>query len=159
MTTKDIAQDLRINAILGNDDSDFDKCVKLFFEHLTANLKLPCEVTGIVPLGWEEPYILGVRDGMEYEMLKKTQPSHDDRFELRKLECGVGSEWMLHPVEDIGACCRRISDGREFILGAVELRVTDKASPNYQLLEDYACWFVNHKWHWPMTTWTGRPAR
>lgn len=38
---------------------------------------------------------------------------------------------------------RRKSDSREFYLGLSEIEAVDKKSENYQLLEDYAVWFVN----------------
>ena len=38
---------------------------------------------------------------------------------------------------------RRIADGREFVLGLSELEATDRNSPNFQLLDDYAAWFGN----------------
>ena len=144
MVRRDDAQDRRIKAILGNQEClACDEGLIRFFDHLQANLQLPCEVIGDEDFGWEEPYILGGWNREEYERLKKTQPSYTDRFELHKLELGVVSEWMLY--EDIAAYCRRSSDGREFILGTVELNATDKTSPNYQLLKDYASWFVNDR--------------
>ena len=139
-------QDCRIEAIVGDDeDLDFHKGVKRFFKYLKAHLQLPCEVTGIEDFRWEEPYILGGWDRKEYQQLKKTQPSYTERFELEKIKHGTASEWMLYQGEDIAACVRRISDGREFILGLAEMKAIDKASPNYQLLDDYACWFVNSR--------------
>jgi hypothetical protein len=47
--------------------------------------------------------------------------------------------------EDIAAHVRRISDGKKFVLGLAELEATDKKSPNFQLLDDYAVWFVNNR--------------
>ena len=55
------------------------------------------------------------------------------------------SEWMLFWGDDIGANVRRISDGKEFLLGLSELEATDKKSKNYQLLDDYSFWFVNNR--------------
>jgi hypothetical protein len=54
-----------------------------------------------------------------------------------------------HPVGgdgcDIIAIVRRKSDGKDFHLGLVELGVTDKKSPNFQLIDDYAVWLVNNR--------------
>jgi len=145
MPDKD-AQDLRIEAILGDDqDLDFDEAVAVFFKHLKANLQLPCEVTGIEDFRWEEPYVLGGWDQDEYEQLKKTQPSYEDHYELLEIRAEGWSEWMMFYGEDIAAHVRRMSDGKEFILGLSELEATDKKSPNHQLIDDYAVWFVNSR--------------
>jgi hypothetical protein len=44
--------------------------------------------------------------------------------------------------EDIGACVRRILDGKEFVLGLAELKAVDKKAKNHERLDDYAVWFV-----------------
>ena len=140
------AQDRRIEAIRGDDEvSDFDGAVAVFFRHFKANLQLPCEVTGIEDFRWEEPYVLGVWGQDEYEQLKRTQPSHEDRYELLEISREGWSKWKMFYADDIAAHVRRISDGREFILGLAELEATDKKSPNHQLIDDYAVWFVNSR--------------
>jgi hypothetical protein len=145
MTKRD-AQDERIAAILGDDeDMDLEACVSVFFKYLKAHLQFPCQVTGCEDFQWEEPYVIGGWDRREYERLKKTQPSYEDRYELLDIEQGVYSEWMLFRCEDIAARVRRISDGKKFILGLAELKATDKKSPNCQLIDDFACWFVNER--------------
>ena len=136
----------RIAAILGNiEDLDFDQTIDIFFEHLKANLSLPCEVTGMEDFRWEEIYVFGPGDREEYEHLKKTQPSFTDRYELLGIVRKGTPEWMLFWEDDIGAEVRRIGDGREFLLGLSELEATDKDSENHQLLEDYSFWFVNNR--------------
>jgi hypothetical protein len=40
---------------------------------------------------------------------------------------------------------QRISDNKIFLLGLAELEVKNKQSPNWQLLDDYAVWFVNSR--------------
>ncbi|KKM66592.1 hypothetical protein LCGC14_1479640 [marine sediment metagenome] len=140
------AQGPRIEAILGDDEEmDLDEEAGVFYKHLKANLRLPCEVTGIEDFRWEEPYVLGVWDEQEYERLKKTQPSYSDRFELIEIAQGEYSEWMLFSEDDIAAHVRRTSDGREFCLGLAELEATDEKSPNYRLIHDYCVWFVNNR--------------
>ena len=136
----------RIEAVLGRDrDVTFDEGVGIFFEHLRANLPLPCEVTGTEDFRWEEPYILGVYDPAEYKRLRKTQPSYQDTYELLSIEQGTASQWMLSAGEDIGAHVRRLSDGREFLLGLSELEATEKRSASHPLLYDYSVWFVNSR--------------
>jgi hypothetical protein len=122
---------------------DRDQALELLFAHLRANLQLPCEVTGIEDFRWEEPYVIGGRSPADYKRLKKTQPSYTDRYQLISISRDEDSEWMMFRCEDIAARVRRVSDGREFILGLAELQPRDRKSQNYQLLDDYAVWFVN----------------
>jgi len=139
------AQDKRIAAVLEeNEDLDFDEAIKVFYEYLKSHLSLPCEVTGIEDFRWEEIYVFGPGDEEEYDLLKKTQPSYTDQYELLGIDCEAESGWMLFLGEDIGADVRRISDGKKFLLGLSELKATDKKSKNYQLLDDYSVWFVNN---------------
>jgi hypothetical protein len=140
------AHDKRIAAILGDpDDLTFDQAIGVFCEYLKTNLTLPCEVTGTEDFRWEEIYVFGPGDQEEYERLKKTQPSYSDHYELLGIVRKGTPEWMLFWQDDIGANVRRISDGREFLLGLSELKATDKKSGDYQLLEDYSVWFVNNR--------------
>ena len=122
-----------------------DKVIKIFYEYLKSNLQLPCKVTGIEDFRWEEIYVFGPGDEEEYNHLKKTQPSYTDQYELLEIDCEAKSGWMLCWEEDIGADVRRISDSKKFMLGLSELKAIDKKSKNYQLLDDYAVWFVNSR--------------
>jgi hypothetical protein len=136
----------RIDAVLGDSrERGFTTAVKVFFEHLRCSLVLPCEVTGIEDFQWEEVYVIGPGDRREYERLKKHQPSSRDRFELVGIGLGEYSEWMMFAGEDIAAQVRRKSDGKAFTLGLSELTVVEKKSPNYQVLDDYAVFFVNYR--------------
>ena len=135
----------RIEVILGDvEDNTHDDALAKLFRHLKANLQLPCEVTGTEDFRWEEPYVIGGWSQKEYDRLKKTQPSYTDKYELLNIEQGEWSEWMLFS-EDIAAHVRRKSDGKEFNLGLSELRATDKKSPNFLLIDDYAVWLVNNR--------------
>ena len=139
-------QDKRIASILGEiEDLNFDETIDIFYEYLETNLSLPCKVTGIEDFRWEEFYVLGPGDQEEYDHLKKTQPSYTDRYELLGIDRNGKSEWMLFWEDDIGANVRRISDGKDFLLGLSELEATDKKSKNYQLLDDYSVWLVNNR--------------
>lgn len=139
------AQFRRIEAILGpGEDRDFDEDVRTFYDYLSRELKLPCEVTGIEDFGWEEPYVFGGLNPKDYERLKKFQPSYRDRYDLLVLELGGYSEWMLFG-DDIMAHVRRKSDGREFWLGLSELKAVSEKSPHARLLHDYTVFFVNSR--------------
>ncbi|HEY3391666.1 MAG TPA: hypothetical protein VGK58_03090 [Lacipirellulaceae bacterium] len=140
------AQDARIERIIGDDDDlTFAQGVDRFFEHLKSNLQLPCIVTGIEDFRWEEFYVIGPGDPEEYERLRKDRPSYQDQYELLAIEKGAWSEWMMFYDEDIAGHVRRQSDGKEFFLGLAEIKAVDKKSKNYQLLNDYAVWFVNNR--------------
>ncbi len=139
-------QDQRIAAILGDaSEPTFDRCVEKFYQHLRASLQLPCEVTGIEDFDWEEFYVVGPGNPVEYQTLRLTNPSYKDRFELLEIEKDLGSEWMMFPHEDLAAHVRRKFDDREFRLGLSEIKAVRKGSPNDHLLDDYAVWFVNSR--------------
>jgi hypothetical protein len=143
---KEDIQESRIRAVLGDDEEDVsEEAVERFCEHLKKYLKFPFEVTGIDDFDWEEFYVVGPGDKVEYERLKKTQPSYKDRYDLLEIDNEADSEWMLFAGEDIAALVRRKSDGRQFYLGLAELKATDRKSNNYQLLDDYAVWFANNR--------------
>ena len=143
------AQDIRIKEIVGEeedeDEIDFEGCVDKFYNHLKASLQLPCNVTGIEDFRWEERYVIGPGNRKEYEQLRKNQPSYKDIFELLSIERESISEWMMYGYEDITGLVRRTSDGKEFYLGLAEIKAIDEKSVNYQLLDDYAVWFVNSR--------------
>ncbi len=136
----------RINAVLGDREfEDQGEAVEALFEYLKANLQLPCEVSGSEDFRWEEPYIIGGWDEKEYETLKKTQPSFEDKFTLLSINNDEVSPWMMFYGEDIAAVVKRVSDGKKFVLGLADLMATDPTSKNYQLIDDYAVWFVNSR--------------
>jgi len=134
----------RCEAIIGDTVETQKEAIEAFFQHLKANLQLPCEVAGTEDFRWEEPYVIGGWSQQEYKRLKKTQPSYTDKFELLDIEQGWRSEWMMFE-EDIIAKVRRKNDGNEFDLGLAELRATDEKSPSFQLIDDYAVWLVNSR--------------
>jgi hypothetical protein len=102
-------------------------------------------VTGIEDFRWEAYYVIGPGDPKEHESLRNNQPSYKDTFELLAIEKDVFSEWMMFHGEDLAGHVRRKTDGKEFHLGLAEIEVVDKNSRNYQLLDDYAVWFVNNR--------------
>ncbi len=137
-------QEARVEAIVGDlEHADFSEGVERFCAHLKRHLALPCEVTGCEDFDWEEFYVIGPGSGEEHKRLRRTQPSFRDRYDLLAIDTDASSQWMLYFDEDIGALCRRKSDGREFVLGLAELKTTDPKHPNSQLIEDYGFYFVN----------------
>lgn len=139
-------QEARIAEVIGDDEEiSFKDCVEKFYHHLNKSLQLPCEVTGIEDFRWEEYYVIGPGDQKEYKRLCKNQPSFRDTFELLAVEANGYSEWMMFSGEDLAGHVRRKSDGKEFYLGVAEIKAVEKKSKNYQLLDDYAVWFVNSR--------------
>jgi hypothetical protein len=109
-----------------------------YLDHLKQNLEFPCQLTGIEDFPWEEVYIIGPGDKEEHEQLRQTKPSYLDTYELLSFD-DVKSRF------GIMVNVRRVSDKKTFILPLADLKATDKKSKNYELLDDFAAWFVN--WH------------
>lgn len=138
------AEEKRIRSILGDARTDFARAREVWVTHLNQNLTFPCQVTGIEDFRWEEPYVIGGWDAREYKQLKRTQPSYTDKYELLRLDPEAISEWMMFH-DDISAKVRRISDGKEFILGLAELKACDKNSPDRELMHAFSVWLVNSR--------------
>ena len=84
-----------------------------------------------------EYYVIGPGSKAEHERLRKTRPSYMDTYDLLSFEDDVD------PDDGILVHVRRVSDKKKFLLPLANLEVTQKKLPNYQLLDDYAVWFVN----------------
>ncbi|MEG4391879.1 calcium-binding protein [Microcoleus sp. BROC3] len=129
----------KISKILGskNIDCTLKNSVK-YLEYIKQNIQLPCHVTGIEEFEWEEEYTMGSGSKKEYARLKKTKPSYTDRFTINRLEDLVVQE------EEIFVEVQRVGDCRTFTLPLSDLESVDASSPNNQLLDDYAVWFINY---------------
>ena len=55
-----------------------------FYKYFQEHIKYPCILTGTEDFSWEEPYVLGVFDDREYQLLKKTKPSYTDKYYLKE---------------------------------------------------------------------------
>lgn len=132
------AQQIRIEHILGEDHLKVSNdSLKTYRTYLQSAIQYPCELTGREDFRWEEIYIFGPGDKKEYDELKKTNPSYTDTYTFMSFDDQLDYE------EGLMVKAKRISDNRQFILPLVDLKVTDKKSPNHQLVHDYALWFVN----------------
>lgn len=135
-------QEKRIAQILSSGDEKKDdlwkssKSVKKYMKYLKENIDFACILTGIEDFPWEEKYVFGYGSKKEYESLKKDNPSYKDIFELIEFEKDVDEQILVK--------AKRQSDNKEFILELDWLKATDKKSKNYQLLDDYAVWYVNY---------------
>lgn len=116
-----------------------EKSLATYLSYLRQHLKQPCTVTGIEDFPWEERYVFGYGSEKEYKELKKTHPSHTDKFKL------VDLDEEIHDHIGILANVRRISDKRKFQIPLADLKATDEQSDNYRLLDDYSVWFVNNR--------------
>jgi hypothetical protein len=132
-------QDQRIATIFGTQDvPEVDtETLERYLDQLKQHLALPCQLTGIEDFDWEEYYVIGPGSKAEHERLRKTRPSYMDTYDLLRFEDEVD------PDEGIIVHVRRVSDKKNFLLPLANLEATLKKSPQYQLLDDYAVWFVN----------------
>ena len=99
---------------------------------------MPCHLTGQEDFLWEEEFVFGPGNKKEYEKLKKTRPSYTDIFNLLRFEDVISEE------SGILVEVQRIADQKKFTLPLADLEANDENSPNSQLLEDYAVWFINY---------------
>ena len=140
MASKVEEQQKRIMAILNEEDAwVVHENVKRFLDYLKDNLELPCLLTGMEDFPWEEKYVFGYGDKDEYEKLKRTNPSYTDTFKLLEFE-------ELRPNEgQIFVKVERVADRKKFSLPLDDLEASKRRSKNYQILEDYAAWWVNYQ--------------
>ena len=144
MASKLDKQQERIMAILKVDDEDEDEAwvtdenLNRFLDYLKNNLEFPCLLTGIEDFPWEERYVFGYGDKKQYEELKKENPSYTDTFKLLEFEERQPRE------ERIIVMVERVTDKRQFSIPLDNLEATKRKSKNFQLLEDYAVWWVNY---------------
>ena len=137
--TENNAQESRIAQILGEDNLNVsDVSLEMYRSYIQKNIVLPCELTGIEDFSWEEFYILGPGDKNEYEKLKKTRPSYSDTYIF------ISFDDLIDYTEGLLAKVQRVSDKKHFDLPLADLKVTDKTSQNYQLIDDYAVWYLNY---------------
>ncbi len=135
-------QEKRIAQILSDDETNEDqlwktsKTLEKYYKYLKENLDSPCIMTGIEDFSWEERYVFGYGSKKEYEKLKNDRPSYTDIFEL------IAFENEVH--EQIFVKVKRQSDGKTFIIELDTLEAIDTTSKNYQILDDYAVWYVNY---------------
>ena len=132
-------QDQRIADIFGTKDvPDVDiETLERYLDYLKQHLEFPCQLTGIEDFDWEEYYVVGPGSQEEHERLRKTRPSYMDTYELLSFDDDVDPDY------GILVNVRRVSDKKKFVLPLADLEATKKKSTNYQLLDDYAVWFVN----------------
>lgn len=134
-------QNERVRAIIGTRKLDVTEAVlQKFLVYLKQHIELPCQLTGSEDFGWEERYVFGHGSQKEYAELKKTRASYRDIFNLLDFE-----EDITDAHYGLLVNVRRAADRRKFTLPLADLKATDESSKNYELLDDYAVWFVNYR--------------
>lgn len=134
-------QEKRIESVFPKDLDNISKrteTIKIYKAYLESNLIFPIKLTGIEDFGWEEFYIFGPGDDKEYNELKKTRPSYQDTFNMIRVDNYYDDDYGLF------AKVTRVSDKKRFQIPLADLKVIDKKSKNYQILNDYSVWFVNY---------------
>lgn len=106
-------------------------------KYLLDNLDKGVVLTGREDFPWEEKYVLGCVNKVEYEKLKRTNPSYTDEFELLDILAEELEE------NDLVASIKRLSDQKTFTIGLSWLTTKSKEGKNFQLLDDFATWVVN----------------
>ena len=134
---KQIARIENIFPVGLKDNCKKTETLEIYKKFLNRNLAFPVELAGIEDFNWEEFYILVAGDKMEYELLKKTNPSNTDIFYLKSID--IYDEYY-----GLIANVIRKSDKMNFQIPLGDLKVTDKKNINYQLLDDYSVWCVNY---------------
>ncbi len=129
--------DKRIHAILGDDKARTMRNAERYRQHLLKHLAFPIRATGMEDFPWEEPYVLGGWDQVEYEALKDIYPSYTDIFEIKSLA-------PPNQYEDVVAKVRRLSDGKRFEIGLSWLTCEEEDDNTCTLLEDYGIWHTNY---------------
>ena len=142
MTLRIEEQEKRVaNILSATSKKDLQKApntVRTYQRYLEANIEYPCLLTGVEDFPWEERYVFGYGDPEEYEELKKTRASYRDIFQLIAFEeWGEGDEVIIAKV-------KRKHDNKKFSIRLDWLEATERATQNYQLLDDYTFWYVNY---------------
>lgn len=128
----------RIRGILGKHCRRNPENMIKYLRYLRKSIEFPCYLTGMEDFPWEEPYLMGGWDNMEYQELKKTNPSFTDEFELMALLSPKSGQ------DDILAKVKRTSDQKIFEIGLSWLECKDFQSENFQLIDDYGVWHTNY---------------
>ena len=134
-------QEKRIKEVFPKKIKEIWKCeetIELYKKYLEKELELPIILTGIEDFSWEEFYVFGPGSKKEYEQLKKTRPSFTDKFILNKIHDDIDEHYGLF------VKVTRETDKKKFVLPLADLKIVDKKSKNYKLLDDYSVWAINY---------------
>jgi hypothetical protein len=113
------------------------KSLLKYRKYLLAQLDKGTVLTGREDFPWEEKYVIGPGSQVEYEQLKKKNPSYKDEYKL----IGISEEYFED--NDLMAQVERLSDKKRFEIGLSWLTTKDEKSKDFQLFDDFATWMVN----------------
>ena len=129
-----------ITQILNSSDLSVSKeNLDRFYNYLSKHLTYPCLLTGMEDFSWEEPYVLGIFDQEEYEILKMKRASYTDHFKLIRLEDRIDD------LQGILVKVRRIADRKLFVLPLWDLKTVNRKDPNHHLIDNYCHWMTNYR--------------
>ena len=106
-------------------------------KYLLEQLDKSIVLTGREDFPWEEIYVFGPGNQVEYEQLKKKNPSYKDEYRL----IGLSEEHFED--NDLMAQVERLSDKKRFEIGLSWLTTKDEMNQHFQLFDDFATWVVN----------------
>lgn len=115
-----------------------EETLTCYYDFLKPQLKGGFKLMGredIGYFGYEEPFYWG-RDTKRPAQLSE-RASLEDKLEWIRLV-----DWNLE--YGLMAEVRRIKDRKQFVIPLVDLEVCRQRIKEYQLIEDYSCWFVNY---------------
>jgi|GEM_PF-589475 len=110
-----------------------------FYNYLSKHIKYPCLLTGMEDFSWEEPYVHGIFDQKEYEILKKKRASYTDHFKLIRLEDRIDD------LQGILVKVQRIGDRKLFGLPLWDLKTVDRKDQNHHIIDNYCHWMTNYR--------------
>ena len=130
---KRIAKALGAQEVPKVDEGNLLKYRKYLLERIDKGTIL----TGREDFPWEEGYVIGSGNRVEYEQLKKENPSYKDKYKLIDI-----SEEEIEE-NDLVAQVERLSDKKCFKIGLSWLTTKNEKSKDFQALDDFATWVVN----------------
>lgn len=129
---KRIAKALGAQEVPEVDEGNLLKYRKYLLEQMAKDTVL----TGREDFPWEEQYVFSSGNQIEYERLKKENPSYQDEYKL----IGISEEVEEN---DLVAQVERLSDKKCFQIGLSWLTTKNKRIKDFQTLDDFASWVVN----------------
>jgi hypothetical protein len=109
----------------------------IYRKYLLEQLDKATVLTGREDFPWEEQFVFASGRRVEYERLKKENPSYKDDYKL----IGISEEETED--NDLVAQVERLSDKKCFKIGLSWLTTKNKKIKDFQLLDDFATWVVN----------------
>jgi hypothetical protein len=116
--------------------------LKKYLTYIKKEITFPCILEGIESMGdfgWEEKFDFGYGTEAQYEATRKNMPSLKDQFELVEFLDSQIARWDTIPIK-----AKRVSDNKIFELCLDGLKPVDTKSHNYNVIDTFVVWFVNH---------------